>query len=164
MLSIYSKPLSFLYSMRHTIKNSIVTEIVIDAPAKRVWDILTNLKAFEAWNPFMIKSVGEMRPKSRLINTMRTEKTTMTFKPVVQQVITNEYFDWIGNLLVPGIFDGHHYFRIESINSHQVKLIHGENFSGILSSFIFRKIGNDTRLGFIKMNQALKRQAENVTN
>ncbi len=149
--------------MKPTIKNSIVTEIVIDVPATKVWEILTNLSAFEAWNPFMIKSVGEVKPKARLVNTMQIEKNTMTFKPVVQQVIPNEYFDWIGNLLIPGIFDGHHYFRIESLNSNQVKLIHGENFSGILGSIIFRKIAHDTRMGFVKMNQALKQQAEKKT-
>jgi hypothetical protein len=150
--------------MKRTIKNSIVTEIIIGASAEKVWGILTNLNAFQEWNPFMIKSKGEVKPKARLVNTMQIEKTTMTFKPVVQQVIPNAYFDWVGHLLMPGIFDGHHYFRIESIHDQQVKLVHGENFSGILSSIIFRKIGNDTRLGFIKMNQALKQQAERITN
>lgn len=84
----------------------------------------------------------------------------MTFKPVVQQVEHLVYFDWIGNLFIPGIFDGHHYFRIQAISENQVKLIHGENFSGVLSSFIFRKIGNDTRMNFIRMNQAIKIESE----
>ncbi len=150
--------------MKRTNKNSIVTEIVIDAPAEKVWEILTNLNAFQSWNPFIVKSVGEVKPKARLVNTMQTEKNTMTFKPVVQQVIPNEYFDWIGSLLIPGIFDGHHYFRIEPIDQKQVKFIQGENFSGILSSIIFRKVGDDTRMGFIKMNQALKQQAERIVN
>lgn len=146
--------------MKRPIKNSIVTEIIINASASEVWKLLTDLNGFEKWNPFLIKSEGEVKPGSRLINTMHTDSTTMTFKPVVQQVVENEYFDWLGHLFIPGIFDGHHYFKIESINESQIKLIHGENFSGLLASVIFRRIGNETRAAFIQMNQALKLQLE----
>lgn len=139
---------------------SIITEIIIEAPAEMVWSVLTDLSAYASWNPFLIKSKGLVKPGERLINTIHTGSTTMTFKPRVQSVRANEYFDWIGHLFIPGLFDGHHYFKIESIHANQVKLIHGENFSGILSAYILRKIGNDTRDGFVKMNHALKARAE----
>lgn len=38
-----------------------------------------------------------------------------------------------------GLFDGHHFFQIEEINHIQVKQIHGENFSGLLSKIILKK-------------------------
>jgi hypothetical protein len=139
---------------------SITTEIIINSSAERVWSVLTDLSNYEKWNPFLIRSEGEIKPKAKLKNAMLNGNRTMTFKPVVQQVEHLVYFDWIGNLFIPGIFDGHHYFRIQAISENQVKLIHGENFSGVLSSFIFRKIGNDTRMNFIRMNQAIKIESE----
>ncbi|HRG78728.1 MAG TPA: SRPBCC domain-containing protein [Cyclobacteriaceae bacterium] len=142
----------------------IVTEIIINAPAGRVWSVLTNLAGYEKWNPFLIKSEGEIKANTKLINVMRNGTGTMTFKPVVQRVEPMVYFDWIGHLFLPGIFDGHYYFKIQTISDSRVKLIHGELFSGILSSFIFRKIRNDTRLNFAKMNQALKNEVEKSAN
>jgi hypothetical protein len=147
--------------MKTTNKNSIVTEIIINAPAAVVWRLLTDLPSFEKWNPFIVKSTGEVKPKSKLVNTLRTSNSKVTFKPIVQSVIPNQYFDWVGNLFFPGVFDGHHYFKIDQVSENQVKLTHGENFTGIFASMIFRKIGNDTRAGFIRMNQAIKSEAEN---
>lgn len=140
----------------------IVTEIIINAPAKKVWDILTNLSKYDEWNPFIVKSQGDIKPGERLVNVLQNGDSTITFKPIVHRVEAPYYFEWVGNLYVPGIFDGCHSFRIVPISDHQSKLIHQEVFTGILASFIFRKIGNDTRESFIKMNQALKKETEKI--
>lgn len=77
-----------------------------------------------------------------------------------KRIFEDRYFDWVGNLWIKGLFDGHHYFEIEEINTNQVKLNHGENFSGILSGMILKKIGDQTRENFVKMNMALKEKSE----
>jgi hypothetical protein len=61
---------------------------------------------------------------------------------------------------VKGIFDGHHSFELEEVGNGQVKLIHSEKFSGILSGFLLKKIGADTRNNFVKFNEALKNRVE----
>ncbi len=141
-------------------QSTIRTEIIINAPKEKVWSILTNLEAFETWNPFLVKSKGTVAPGDRLENTMKNGDSTMTFRPKVLTVKPNEYFDWLGSLWVRGLFDGNHYFKIEETGPGQVNLIHGENFSGILSGMILKKIGEETRQNFIRMNQALKALAE----
>lgn len=139
---------------------TIQTEIIIEAPAERVWQILTNLKAYSLWNPFIIKSEGEIKTQAKLKHVMLNGQKKFTFKPIVQRVEENHYFDWIGRLFFPGIFDGHHFFKIEKMNENQVKLVHGEEFSGLLSGFLFKKIGEQTRANFVRMNQAVKTLAE----
>lgn len=139
---------------------SITTEIIIHAPAKLVWSVITGLSEYGSWNPFLVRAEGEIRAGAILKTTMRNENSTITFRPVVQQVKPPYYFDWIGHLFIPGIFDGHHYFRIEPLSNDQVKLVHGENFGGLLSTFIFRKIGSGTWNNFIRMNQAIKIESE----
>lgn len=139
---------------------SITTEIIIHAPAELVWSVITSLSEYRNWNPFLIRAEGEIRAGAKLRNTMRNGNSTITFRPIVQQVKRPSYFDWIGHLFIPGIFDGHHYFRIEPLSNDQIKLVHGEHFEGLLSTFIFRKIGNDTRDNFIRMNEAIKIEAE----
>jgi hypothetical protein len=141
-------------------KNQIKTEIVINASKEKVFSILTNLQDYEKWNPFIIKSEGKPLEGARIKNTMMNGDKTITFRPRLVKVKKNEAFEWIGHLGFKGLFDGHHYFHIKEVSENQVNLIHGENFSGILSSFTLKKIGEQTRKNFISMNEALKLQAE----
>ena len=138
----------------------IRTEIVINASKERVWYILTNFSNYPAWNPFLIDVKGVLAEGNTLINTMRNGNKTFRFKPKVLRVTPYQYFDWVGKLFIKGIFDGHHYFEIEELTPAQVKLNHGEHFSGVLSSYILKKIGDETRNNFIKMNGAVKQLAE----
>lgn len=141
-------------------KHQIRTEIVINASKERVFSIITGLAEYETWNPFIIQSKGNPVEGARLVNTMRNGDSAITFKPKVVKVEQNRAFEWLGSLIVKGLFDGHHYFHIEEISPEQVNLVHGENFSGLLSSFLLKKIGDQTRQNFIAMNQALKARAE----
>jgi hypothetical protein len=155
---------SFVSSKANTMSKIIQTEIVINASKEKVWDILTNFNDYPVWNSFLVDVKGTLASGNRLTNTMRNGDKTYVFKPKVLQVMPYKYFDWIGNLFIRGIFDGHHYFEIEEITPTQVKLIHGEHFSGVLSGYILKKIGDATRNNFIKMNGDIKRLAETTNN
>lgn len=141
-------------------KKRINTEIIINASAETVWQILTDLAAYPEWNPFIIKTEGTLQQGKRLRNTLRNGNKTIVFKPIIQEVTPLISFSWLGSLLVRGLFDGKHFFKIEPVGPNQVKLVHGEDFSGILSSMILNKIGSATRENFVRMNQALKERAE----
>lgn len=143
-------------------KHKIRTEIIINASKEKVWSILADLNAYAVWNPFIVKSEGILKVGTKLRNTLQNGDKTIVFNPKVVEVAPNRSFGWLGSLWIKGLFDGHHYFEIEEISENQVNLIHGENFSGILSSLILKQIGNDTRNNFVKMNQALKSRAEQL--
>ncbi|HEV7333275.1 MAG TPA: SRPBCC domain-containing protein [Flavisolibacter sp.] len=138
----------------------IKTEIVINASKEKVWAILTDFSRYPQWNPFIVNVEGELAKAKKLKNTLRNGDKQFVFKPTVLSVVPYRYFDWLGSLVVKGLFDGHHYFEIEELGPRQVKLTHGEQFSGILSSTILKKIGEDTRNNFIRMNGAVKALAE----
>lgn len=143
---------------------NLETTIIIQAPVSTVWNILVDLDQYAVWNPFIVKSEGVLQVGNTLKNTMQPEgKAPMVFKPKVLQVEENKAFRWIGRLLMPGLFDGEHYFKLESIDEDSTRLIHGENFKGILVSLIWKQIGESTKQGFIAMNEALKARAEKVT-
>ncbi|MBT0811206.1 SRPBCC domain-containing protein [Litoribacter ruber] len=141
---------------------TIRTEILINASKEKVWDVLTNFEGYSIWNPFIIESHGKPIEGSYLTNTMVSCDGTMTFKPKILKMEKYRYFDWMGKLIFKGLFDGHHYFEIVELGANQVKVVHGENFSGLLAGLILKKIGNDTRDNFIKMNLALKAEAESL--
>lgn len=142
------------------LKKSIYSEVIIDASKEKIWNILTDFTNYKNWNPFIVESSGYATPGTILVNTMKTKKSTIIFKPVILNVQPFQYFDWLGTLLMKGIFDGHHYFKLVELGNGKVKLIQGENFSGILSGLLFRSIGEETQVSFVKMNTALKQMAE----
>jgi hypothetical protein len=141
-------------------KQEIKTEIVIESTRDRVYEILTNLSSYEKWNPFIIKSEGEVKTGNTIINTMKNGEKEVVFKPRILKAEKGEAFEWLGSLFFKGLFDGHHYFHIQQLEENKINLIHGEKFSGIISGMILRNIGNQTRENFVKMNRALKTMAE----
>jgi len=145
------------------VKQEIRTEIVIEASKDKVYEILTNLTSYKSWNPFIVHSEGDVKVGNRIKNTIKNGEKSIVFRPKVLKAEKGVAFEWFGSLFVKGLFDGHHYFHLQKIEENKVNFIHGEKFSGIFSGIILRKIGNDTRNNFIKMNRALKSLAESQT-
>ncbi len=121
---------------------------------------MADFEKFPQWNPFIVKLEGKPEVNTRLRAELKNGDGVSVFKPKVLVAEKNKAFEWLGSLPIPGIFNGHHYFRIESLNAGQVKFIHGEEFTGLLAGVILNKIGEQTRAGFIAMNKALKEWAE----
>ncbi|MEM6966851.1 MAG: SRPBCC domain-containing protein [Bacteroidota bacterium] len=138
---------------------SIQTEIIINAPREKVWQLLTDFKNYPTWNTFIVSIEGELKEGGRLKNKMVVDGKRQTFRPKIQKVIPNEYLEWLGKVPL-GMFNGQHYFQLETVGNGQTKLTHGEYFSGWLRGMIMKKIGAATRRGFIKMNEELKKLAE----
>ena len=139
----------------------IKTEILINAPIEKIWTILTDFSSYKNWNPFIQDIQGQPQLNERLIITIKPpKKKKMIFKPKIISVIDNAELSWIGNLFIPGIFDGQHSFRLKKLSDNKVHLSHSESFSGILKKPIFQLIHESTQQGFDQMNQALKNLCE----
>jgi hypothetical protein len=138
----------------------IETEIEIDAPAARVWSILTDFARMPTWNPFIRSASGNLTRGARLsIYVEPPGKRGMRFEPTVLLVRHERELRWLGHLLFTGIFDGEHYFLLEPIENNRTRLRQGETFSGLLVGFLGGTL-SATEAGFKAMNTALKRQAE----
>jgi len=139
----------------------IHTEIEINASANRVWEILVKFDEYPDWNPFIREISGELSEGSRLsVSIQPVDSDPMDFQPTLIKAEKNDELRWIGRVLVPGIFDGEHYFRIKKISEEKVNLIHGENFSGILVPLLWGRMESGTKQGFKAMNEALKNKVE----
>jgi hypothetical protein len=139
---------------------NIQTEIEIQASPAKVWSVLMDFDQHASWNPF-IHIEGQPIVGSKLKNTMYLNgQKPQIFHPVILEITEEKIFRWEGNLLFKGLFDGEHYFKLEPASKGGTKLIHGENFRGILSGLLLRMIGDPTKASFIRMNEALKGRCE----
>ena len=137
----------------------IDTTIDIAASPAAVWSVLVDFAAYPDWNPFIRRLQGEARVGARLEVTVQPPGgSAMTFKPTVRAAEPNRELRWLGRVLVPGLFDGEHGFRLEAIPSG-CRFHHGENFGGLLVP-MFSGMLTRTEQGFVAMNEALKRRVE----
>ena len=136
------------------------TEITINAPAEKVWNILTDFEKFGEWNPFILSIEGNQEIGAQLKVVLKNGNGTSVFKPKVLILEKNKSFEWLGSLPIPGLFNGQHHFKLEKISEHQINFIHGEHFSGLLAGIIMKQIGEATQQSFMAMNKALKERAE----
>jgi hypothetical protein len=145
--------------MHHQIR----TEIEIEANAERIWSILMDFPSYPDWNPFVRSIQGVANRGEQLSVFIQPQGAKgMKFRPVVLTAIPKRELRWRGRLLLPGIFDGEHYFQIEEAGPARVRFIQGEDFSGILILFIRARLEGGTKAGFVAMNQALKSRAEST--
>ena len=137
------------------------TQIEIDAPAKRVWELLTDFASYPQWNPCIRYISGHPAPGERLQARLEPPGgRAMTFKPKVLTAEPNRELRWLGHLLVPGVFDGEHSFTIEPMEANRVRFVQREAFKGLLVPLLARSLETNTQRGFEQMNRALKERAE----
>jgi len=140
--------------MRHDIR----TEIEIEAPPEVVWPHLVDLAAYSDWNPFITSAAGAPEVGQKL--SLRMEPPggrALTFRPRVTVASRATQLEWLGHLVVPGLFDGRHRFELVATGSG-TRFVQSESFRGLLVRPLRRMIDGPTRAGFEAMNAALRRR------
>ncbi len=138
----------------------IATSITIGAPPKRVWQVLTDFDAYSEWNPFIRAASGKLaRGGSLQVTISPPGGRAMTFKPILTALRSNQLVRWKGQLLMPGLFDGDHQFRMRPTRAG-TEFEHEELFTGILPALMSDHAFKRIERGFILMNEALRKQAE----
>jgi hypothetical protein len=139
----------------------VSTGININAPASKVWKILTNFGDYPEWNPFLRWLHGDVSAGKKIaVRITPPGANGMTFKPTVLKFVANKEFLWLGHLLFPGLFDGEHIFELIDNGNGTTTFVQRERFSGILIPLFNKKLDVNTREGFELMNQQLKKKAE----
>jgi len=134
---------------------TITTTHEIDATPEQVWDVLLDFPSHERWNPFFSRVEGDaVVGQSITITARKGDGDGMSFTPTILEAQPGKILRWKGKLLVPGIFDGEHIFRLEELAGGRTLLHHSENFGGILIP-LMGKVLADTEQGFNKLNVAL---------
>lgn len=138
----------------------LVTEIEIDASPDSVWEVLTDLSGYQQWNPFVVAGSGQVAVGEQLEVRMRQAggKET-TFRPIVTEATTPRAFEWLGQLGIPGLFAGRHRFDLVSTETG-TRLVHSEEFTGVLVPVLAKFLDQKTRAGFEAMNVAMKERIE----
>jgi len=130
----------------------------IDAPAERVWSVVTDFARYPEWNPFIVRAAGEQRVGARLEVTIRApDVRAVTFRPRVLDVEPGRLIRWKGQLWLPGLFDGRHALSVEPLDEGRSRFTTHEEVSGILVP-VLGKVMRASQQGFEQMAEALRRR------
>jgi len=133
----------------------IRSEVVIDAPPAAVWDVLVDFAGHASWDPFLVKIDGVATVGSRL----RVKfNNGMTLKPTLTEVAQGRELEWVGKLLVAGVFDARHRFELYP-EGEKTRLVQSEQFSGLMLPLLKGTL-RKTERDFRALNLALKARVE----
>ncbi len=138
----------------------ICTTVDIEASPSDVWEILSDLKEYQDWNPFIVKVYGKLQTGEKLDVSLKVSNLIFDLKPLVLNTETNKEIRWKGHFLINGLFDGEHIFRIEEMEDGNIHFINCEKFTGMLVPLFMYLIKRNTENGFNAMNEQLKKMAE----
>jgi hypothetical protein len=138
------------------------SEITIAAPPEHVWDVLVDVERYADWNPFLVDATGMPAEGTRLRVTLSPPGgRRMKMRPRVTAFERPLTFEWLGHVLLPGIFDGRHRFELHPVDGGRAtRLVQREEFRGMLVPLLARQLDKGTLAGFAAMNQAIKARVE----
>jgi hypothetical protein len=139
---------------------TIEATTVIDAPLADVWRVLIAGERYAAWNPFIRVVSGDLAPGSRpTLRITPPGKRGSTFRPRVIHASPEAGLRWLGRLILPGLCDADHEFRLTPAAGGRTQLVQRETFRGLLVPLLAGML-EPTRQGFEAMNEALRQRVE----
>jgi hypothetical protein len=141
---------------------TIQSAVEIDAPAERVWKLLTDFGSFPTWNPFIREAQGTLEPGAKLRIRLRVlGKRSLTFRPRVTRVEPNRELTWLARTGPPGVLDVERRFLIEPTGNGRVRFEQSEVCTGLLAPAL-RPIGMEASIldGYRAFERAIKDRAE----
>lgn len=132
------------------------TSISIDAPAMKVWQILTNAEAYPDWDPGMIRLEGEIAPGNK-ITAYTKISPDRAFPVTVTEFDPGRKMVWASKMPL-GLFKGARSFVLTEKDGG-IDFYLEEEFGGILLPLIGRTIP-DLQPSFEDFARGLKTRAE----
>ena len=134
--------------------------IGINAPAETIWEIVSDIPSWAAWNPLYPQAAGVIR----IGETLRLTQALPGQKP---EAITPRVLDWVPyeqlhwvNSAGGGLVKSIRYIEIEKLDEDSCIFSNGELFSGLIGEFVAKRMRHPLRGGFAAMSEALKVKAE----
>lgn len=140
----------------------LITRIHINAGVTETWKVFSDFAKYPQWNPFIKRVAGKVGVGDRItVMLHQPGRKAIKMRPKVLVFDKEKELRWLGRVLLPGLFDGEHLFRLEKNADGSTSFIQEETFTGILVPFFRNMLERNTKLGFQQMNESLRDRVEN---
>lgn len=142
-----------------TFKRSVYTEIIINAPIKKMWKELTNFKEMPTWSKSIQKIEGDFSKNGKTqVHFMDNKGKVGIYKHQLIHFEEGRLFGWSDPSIL-GMVDNHKY-QMEKISDHQTKFIQSDELNGFATLFVGNFIINYFLKSYTMFNEALKIRVE----
>jgi hypothetical protein len=138
----------------------IYTDVIIDAPAEQVWEVLKDTKSYKNWAVFLVDVEGELKDGNKIVAKFQLDPSKDKFNSIEHtiQVEEGKGFYWAEKGPM-GIWDNHH-FKIEKINSETSRFIQSDDLTKGAVWLLGGYLSKIYAKGYQAFNIALKKEAE----
>jgi hypothetical protein len=147
-------------------KPRVITTIVVDAPIERVWNVLTDIRAYSSWHPSTkladVDSYGELSVGAKF--TLKTNSGTpseLVFSVTVTEVSAPNALRWKGGKR--WVFYGYHSWTLKRSDAGTL-VTDEEVFSGLLARGVLSKHGAALERQYATGLASLKQRAESLVS
>ena len=133
----------------------------INAPARRVWQVLTGLERYAEWNPQIPQASGRLEVGGRIqLRLALPARPTLDLSATIEEVQPDRLLTWRGHVVSPWLFEGYRKFAIQPVADGRVAVTHVEDVHGVLAPLFSVLMGAAVAKSQQMLNAALRARAE----
>jgi hypothetical protein len=138
----------------------IYSEVIINAPANKVWEVLSDVKSYERWAKFMVGVEGAIEDgnKIKVKFQLNDGKEKFNFIEHTIQVKDGQWFYWAEKGPM-GICDNHH-FIVEPIDENTSRFIQKDELTKGATWLLGGYLSKVYLKGYELFNEQLKKEVE----
>jgi hypothetical protein len=134
----------------------------IQAPAEVIWEVISDLKSWDQWNPLYPKASGEIHIGAELDVTLALPgQEPQQIKPTVLEWVPNEQLHWQLKM-IGGLVRTIRFIEIEALAKDGCIVSNGEIIGGLIGPRLGKRMGRTIYRAFVAMDEALKARAESL--
>lgn len=133
----------------------------IHAPAGRIWALLADISSFPRWNPSIVRARGRVAAGERLKMVVRLAPyLRVRISVKVVGCMAECALIWRGSLIFSRLMCGEHAFLLAPLPDGRTRLVHREQFTGLLAPVFIFFVGKRLHKWYTEANIVLRALAE----
>lgn len=139
----------------------LTTEITLDAPVERIWQLLTDFGLYPQWNPLFTKATGPViLGQSFDLVVKLPGMDPFPIKPVLREAEPKSRLSWQSSMISSVVLSWTFCYELHSLTPERLRIIQRSWFKGLLSPLFTFAMKKPVTDGMNSLNDALKRWGE----
>ncbi len=138
----------------------IYTDIVINAPAREVWNVLKDTSSYKEWAAFMVALEGDLKDGNKITAKFQLDPEKSKFNSIEHTISVDEGKEFYWAEKGPmGICDNHH-FIVRAIDQNTSRFIQSDELTKGATWLLGGYLSKVYAKGYQAFNRCLKKEVE----